>query len=276
MVGLYSLVIGWFEDTDLFHKIGYLIARGEDLAELARLAREQTKGSFADTLDERIRARLDLTESQLRELRYRGTGTVPALLLMNVETVRRRANAYERFSFQAHASRRWSEEHIHAQNAPELQTEADRRTWLTYHLIALRAAPGPETTDALMTEIEEALDGRVSRDIFNQFQDRVVELLTAGEGEDMHHIANLALLDSGDNSALSNSVFEVKRREIIRRDKEGSYVPVCTRHVFFKYYTTASGQQLHFWGTQDRYAYLEAMVDTLRPYLRPEPTEPVA
>ena len=56
------------------------------------------------------------------------------------------------------------------------------------------------------------------------------------DGE-VHSITNLALLDRRDNAALSNSVFEVKRREIIRRDKEGSYIPACTRNVFLKYYT---------------------------------------
>ena len=37
---------------------------------------------------------------------------------------------------------------------------------------------------------------------------------------DVDSIGNLALLDLRDNAALNNSVFEVKRRHIIRRDKE--------------------------------------------------------
>ena len=273
VVGLYSLVVGWFEDHDLFHKIGYLVTSGEDIATLAALASEQTKDAFDAALDGRIRTRLDLTESKLSELRYRARPVMPALVLMNVETVRRRSGTNERFSFQAHASKRWSEEHIHAQNAPELQTEADRRDWLKSHLAALQSTPLLEATATLVSEIKDTLVARVSKDTFNRLQGRVTALLTDGEGLDMHHISNLALLDSGDNSALSNSVFEVKRREIIRRDKEGLYIPVCTRHVFFKYYTTAAAQQLHFWGAQDREAYLEQMIDILRPYLQPDTDE---
>ena len=37
VVDLHSLVLGWYEDRDLFHKVGYLIAVGrtfEDLVEL--------------------------------------------------------------------------------------------------------------------------------------------------------------------------------------------------------------------------------------------------
>ena len=74
---------------------------------------------------------------------------------------------------------------------------------------------------------------------------------------------------SGDNSALSNSVFEVKRREVIRRDRHGSFIPVCTRNAFLKYYTEAAGQQIHFWGDQDRQGYLNALLDALGPYLLP-------
>ena len=70
----------------------------------------------------------------------------------------------------------------------------------------------------------------------------------------MHSIANLALLDGGDNSALSNSVFAVKRREILGGTTQGSYIPVCTRNVFLKYYTPAGDQQIHFWSAEDRAA----------------------
>ena len=66
---------------------------------------------------------------------------------------------------------------------------------------------------------------------------------------------------------MSNSVFEVKRRQIIALDRRGSYIPVCTRNVFLKYYTDAGAQQLHFWGPRDREGYLDAMLDALGPYL---------
>jgi hypothetical protein len=66
---------------------------------------------------------------------------------------------------------------------------------------------------------------------------------------------------------LNNSVFEVKRRHLIQLDQQGSYIPVCTRNVFLKYYNTTTTQQIHFWGRHDREAYLEAMRAKLQPYL---------
>jgi hypothetical protein len=75
-------------------------------------------------------------------------------------------------------------------------------------------------------------------------------------------------LSRDDNSVLNNSVFEVKRRHVINLDQAGSYIPVCTRNVFLKYYDTSPrAQQIHFWGAHDRQAYLEVMRATLGPYL---------
>lgn len=87
---------------------------------------------------------------------------------------------------------------------------------------------------------------------------------------DVDSIANLALLDHRDNAALNNSVFEVKRRHIIQRDREGSYIPACTRNAFLKYYTQTGNQQLHFWSALDRQAYLQAIHDAVEPYLSPD------
>ena len=76
----------------------------------------------------------------------------------------------------------------------------------------------------------------------------------------MHSISNLALLANGHNSVLSNSAFEVKRRRILALDRQGAYIPICTRQVFLKYYTDADAQQFHFWSTKDRNAYLSAIL----------------
>ena len=54
----------------------------------------------------------------------------------------------------------------------------------------------------------------------------------------------------------------------IDMDKKGDYIPVATRNVFLKYYTQASGQQIHFWSRDDKKAYLDAIQDKLKDYLQ--------
>jgi len=55
-------------------------------------------------------------------------------------------------------------------------------------------------------------------------------------------------------------------------DKEGQYIPFCTKMVFLKYYTPSEDNQLHFWGQTDRIAYVNAMNKVLAAYL----SEPIA
>ncbi len=102
-------------------------------------------------------------------------------------------------------------------------------------------------------------------------QKKVVEKLSAQRGEDyLHSIGNLALLDCGGNAALSNSAFAVKRNKIIEMDQRGEYIPFCTKMVFLKYYSPSEGNQLQFWGQEDRNAYIGAMNRVLGKYLDSE------
>ena len=92
VVDLHSLVLGWYDDRNLFHKIGYLVAAGgASFRELVGLAQGSTKTEFHGALDGRIRDSLSLSRSGVESLTYQtSTRTARALLLMNVETVRGR------------------------------------------------------------------------------------------------------------------------------------------------------------------------------------------
>lgn len=281
VVSLHSLVMGWYGDRDLFHKVGYLVAIGESFSELVDSAAGLTQRSLQDALDERIRRRLHLTPYRLGQLDYESHGRAceEALLLMNVETVRTRSDSSERFSFHAHARGTWSLEHIHAQNAKPLKRdEKVWAEWLRLHRNALEDVPSLDSgrRSRLIEEIDDALrtvgDGhsRIGGARFDAVRSQVEAALSeSGSVSDgsVHDLSNLALLASGDNSALSNATFEVKRREVLRRDMAGSYIPACTRNVFLKYYTQSDAQQLHFWGPADRAAYLAEIHRTLAPYL---------
>ena len=276
VVDLHSLVLGWFEDRNLFHKIGYLVATGTRFADILALAEGAKKSEFDAKLDGLIRDRLKLSRDILRELSYESSYARQrlsnALLLMNVETVRKLTNSTERYSFRAHATGQWSLEHIHAQNAEELRTVQQWLEWLRLHRDALSSLPNISSAErlALETRINEALP-ELSEEKFHELELELAPYFVPDGGgtaeSDAHSIANLALLDSRDNSALSNSWFEVKRLEVLRRDRAGSYIPVCTRNVFLKYYTGERAQQVHYWSMQDREAYLAAIEREIGPYL---------
>lgn len=274
VVDLHSLVLGWYEDRDLFHKIGYLVAVGVPFAEILDLAAGTKKSEFDGSLNGRIRARLRLSREDLRDLTYETDGgrLADALLLMNVETVRRIRQSSERYSFRAHASGRWSLEHIHAQNAVELNTAEQWSEWLRLHRDALESLPNISREERADLEARiDAARAAITQELFHELEQELAPYFapsgTATAEGDEHSISNLALLDSRDNSALNNSMFEVKRLAVLERDRAGSYIPIGTRHVFLKYYTDDHAQQLHYWSMQDRAAYLAAIEAELAPYL---------
>lgn len=272
VIDLHSLVMGWYENRDLFHKIGHLIARGRRFDELVAVSKDCTKREFEALLDARIRDDLNLSPSDLAELRYGNSKAEAVLLLMNVETVRSMKLSSERFSFKEHAARNWSIEHIHAQNTEQLNRAAQWAEWLRLHRDALVGLPTIGHTQRVdLTKRINAVLEDISAEGFKSLEQELSALFSlAGDDEDIDAIPNLALLTSEDNSALSNSVFEVKRRNILERDREGSYIPICTRNVFLKYYTEAEGQQIHFWGQHDRAGYLVAVQERVAPYLLKE------
>lgn len=282
VVELHALVLGWYESRDHYHKIGYLVTVGQRFSDLVALTAGKTKSEFGAILDGRIRETLDLTPSGVTALSYESDAHKCSriLLLMNVETVRRMKDSTERYSFRIHRSQAWSLEHVHAQHAESLTKAEQWKEWLRLHREALAdlAAIDDARRAELLTRIDDVGD-KLDRQVFQVLARDVVAAFTladasaAAAAHSMHSVSNLALLASGHNSALNNAVFEVKRRRILELDRQGAYIPVCTRQVFLKYYTDADALQVHFWSTQDREAYLAAILSSdggVGAYLKPE------
>lgn len=282
IVQLHALVLGWYENRDQYHKIGYLVAVGQRFGDLVGLASGKRKSEFGAILDDRIRQTLDLTPSGVTVLSYESDTQKceRLLLLMNVETVRRIVGSTERYSFRIHRWQAWSLEHIHAQHAESLTTVEQWKEWLRLHRDALADLPSVDETQRndLVRRIDD-LGDKIDRQAFQELARDVAAMFTIADGStaaashSVHSVSNLALLASNHNSALNNAVFEVKRRRILELDRQGAYIPICTRQVFLKYYTDADAQQIHFWSTQDREAYLAAILSHdggVGAYLKPE------
>lgn len=269
----------WYENHELYHKIGYLIASEKmTLQQIYKLSEGKTKKAFRNGLDEQIRASIAIQGnyadlSYEKPLEYKRISTL--LLLFNVESVRQNGEntqwfPFDKFKIERSGKVAWSLEHIHAQQSEGMRTQELWKEWLHLHIPSVRDISGDNELIHDMTEaIEKA---KLERAEFDSLQRRVIEQLSVkGNTEYLHSIGNLALLRSDDNAALNNSTFDVKRNLIIKMDREGQYIPFCTKMVFLKYYTPSEESQLHFWGQADRVAYVRAMNRVLEPYL----SEPV-
>ena len=265
----------WYENHELYHKIGYLIAAEKlTLQQVYSLSIGKTKKEFRKELDESIQDSIDISGnyadlSYEKPLEYKRISTL--LLLFNVESVRQNGEQsqwfpFDKFKFSGKGKVAWSLEHIHAQQSEGMRTQEVWKEWLTLHIPSVRAvSENEELIDAMRAAIESP---RLERTDFDALQQKVAELLSVqGNIEYLHSIGNMALLKSGDNAALNNSTFDVKRNLIVEMDKEGQFIPFCTKMVFLKYYTPSAENQLHFWGQADRIAYVKAINRVLADYL---------
>lgn len=272
----FLLLKDWFENHELYHKIGYLIASESlTLQKVFKISEGKTKREFRAALDSYIRNSISISDnygelSYEKQQDYKRISKL--LLLFNVESVRLNGEHTQWFPFDKYKYDRkgkvaWSLEHIHAQQSEGLRTQEMWKEWLRLHIPSVRAvSDNAELVEAMQTAID---DPKLERDAFDTLQKTVVELLSVqGNAEFLHSIGNLALLRADDNAALNNSTFDVKRNMIVSMDKEGQFIPFCTKMVFLKYYTPSEDNQLHFWGQADRVAYVNAMNKVLASYLQ--------
>ena len=266
----------WFENHELYHKIGYLIASGtKTLQQIFDESENKTKDEFNALLSGFIRKSIDIkgNYSELsyeKPLDYRKISTL--LLLFNVESVRQNGEnsqwfPFDKFKYNKGSRVTWSLEHIHAQQSEGMRTQEVWKEWLVRHIPSVKVVG--QNQDELIAEMQAAVDKeKLERSEFDVIQQKVLEILSvSGNTEYLHSIANLALLNTADNAALNNSTFDVKRNAIVDMDKRGQYIPFCTKMVFLKYYTPSEHNQLHFWGQADRIAYVNAINTVLAEYL---------
>ena len=272
----FLIVKDWFEDHELYHKIGYLIAsESQTLRGLYNESLTKTKSEFRSHLDSLIKKSIDF--SSYGDLSYETATDYPKimklLLLFNVISVMQNGEQtqwfpFDKFKFDKDSRTGWSLEHIHAQQSQGLKTQKDWFEWLKIQLPSLVAVSG-KADQALVGEVGQTLQmSTIDRKVFEDLQARVIAVLSDGKSEYIHTIANLALLNTSDNAALNNSTFDVKRNAIIELDKKGRFIPFCTKMVFLKYYTRSDQNQLHFWGEPDRREYIAAINSALNDYLK--------
>ena len=281
VVALHAQILGWFEEPRLYNKIGFLVACGTPIGSIlgwAQGADDQSapaKSAFEALLNQRIRTALQADiNDDLDALHYASRADYDKLqrilLLFNIATCR------GRFPFEHHVGQAWSLEHIHAQQAQKLNRVEQWETWLQAHRQALQTIQTEHNAAAiapLLAAINTALPTVHTRQFdqeqFNALAGGILLVLNNGVAEEADHsLANLALLQHGANAALSNAVFEVKRQRVLDMDKRGDYIPAATRNVFLKYYTPADKLQPHFWGEDDKTAYLAHIKTTLTAYLQ--------
>ena len=251
----------WFEDRKYFHLVGYLIAQGKELRELKKYAAGRTKSEFEEYLKDEIRA---YVQCNIDELNYDEDRPKikRVLLLFNVLTLLANRNSNVRFQFGRYKNERWDIEHIHSVQSEMPEAPNHQVDWLKE---VLQLTQDAGLRSRISNYVNSPVDSR-NEEFVTLYTDVLKEFSEGNKIEDVNDISNLALLDSGTNRGYKNAVFPVKRKAIIEKDKSGTFLPLCTKNVFLKYYTEEV-DQMTYWGKSDRAAYLNAVKAILKDFV---------
>ena len=237
----------WFDDRRLYHLVGFLVWKGLDINELRRLARGTTKRAFRDSLRERIFQAIvngdrlsQLSSDALREhvsdlladLEYgrHSQGVRAILLLFNLATLLLHPASNIRFQFESFKTGMWDIEHVRSVASDRPGTWKGQVAWLEQCLGYLQSA---NEQSELQEEIRNLLKSNSPKQADAAFEVLYEKLLKyfqeADDAEPDHSVANLALLDSQTNRGYKNAPFAVKRQRVLSLDRDGVFVPLCTR-----------------------------------------------
>jgi len=261
----------WYNNNEYYHLIGYLIHIGKDVKDIIELSNGRLKSEFKNELfkliQEHIRLKFEKNNiERLIDLLYPEHREIISDILLLFNVVSTMDSEYSKFPFERFVNEKWSLEHIHAQNSEDLKTDKQRRLLLEEQKVFFQNIKEEE----IINKINEILkNDNIDSDSFNKLQEEIFKRYTEDENNEtihIHSIDNMALLSTGDNSALNNNIFPIKRDKIIELDKKGSFIPICTKNVFLKYYSKNVTQNSK-WTTKDRKSYLEEIESKLIKFL---------
>ncbi len=278
----------WFTDRVLFHLIGYLVCLKESIRSLMTISQQcSTRDEFRLALVKHIfkKAMPELEEldeygstselrtaidEQLEQLTYDSgrPRLLPVLLLFNVASLLANPKSNSRFQFNRYKSEAWDIEHIRSVASDMPGSKENQKLWLrnvVQYISEVIEKPGSDDNVEASNIRENSmtlLDEKVfNSDKFELLFNRVLGLYDPDvDDESDDSIGNLTLLDSSTNRSYKNSVFPVKRTRIITLDKSATFVPLCTKNAFLKYYSKQVDRMM-FWEANDIRDHQQAMAE---------------
>lgn len=280
---IFSQIKYWMSDRTVYHYAGFLMSTKK--IDIGTLYKEslQDKSAFKQSLYSKILDYLNSVNLDTIDYEERPNDVRYILLLFNVLSCQELIDTpSNRFSFYQYNdirdTKRWSLEHIHAQRSQDpLQREDIIRKWIEETLasiskidsiskregdetIIIEIAPYKEELSQLLKQKTIDVEG------FNNTREKIIEAFDSGS---IHGLDNMALLSRPDNSSLNNAIFPVKRDRIIQLEKEGHFIPLCTKNVFLKMYSSADNQP-YYWSTSDKEAYISAIKQVIEKFKNKE------
>jgi uncharacterized protein with ParB-like and HNH nuclease domain len=283
----------WYKDRELYHLIGFLISINYRLQEILEPKKNNakiditTKTEFKVFLKDEIRQKVKFN---ITLLNYGDDRIKTVLLLFNIQTILSNEKSNMRFPFNLYKNEDWDIEHVRSQTDKNISGN-DRKEWakdmLEYFtgfadeaeqkhyidnienldVVIFRTISEKEQSKNTLSELfhvayADKIDDARFSSVYNKIRSEFKE-----ENEPSKcAISNLALLDSATNRSYKNAFFPIKRKIILQNDKRGTFIPICTKNVFMKAYSSRFDEVM-YWNKYDANFYLHAIEETLVDYL---------
>ena len=277
----------WFNDKALFHLVGYLVSQKVAVETIFDLSETcKSKYAFRQNLIEQIFVKTfanknlndvskALIEAELSELNYETDAKKirSILLLFNIASLLANPITNSRFQFNKYKQDNWDIEHIRSVASDMPRDKNKQIKWLenvvdyisdvnTIH-IEERSTGNSETSHAIKKDATELVKTDFNDQQFEAIYLRILSFYDPGGNNIVDNsIGNLTLLDRTTNRSYKNAVFPIKRSKIIALDKEATFVPLCTKNVFLKYYSKQVDKML-YWESKDSQDHQQAMIHSL-------------
>lgn len=259
----------WYNDRELYHKIGYLLVDKKIdytlIGELVAQVADQTKKKFKEYLNNKIKQ--EFKDISLEELEY-GDDTKKIkklLLLYNIQTVLNNDNM-SKFPFCNYKKEKWDIEHI-ISIAEHPPGKKEYEQWLKDAIKFIEEEDLKKEAENFNTE-NSKFDNEKFEVLFEKITSHFNQHFKE-ENQNNNGISNLTLLDSSTNRGYKNAVFPVKRMTIIKKEKNGTFIPICTKHLFLKYFSDYP-PKISFWTPEDRKNYFKDLQSILNNFINNE------
>lgn len=286
----------WYKDRYLYHLVGFLVDQGESIADIKTISASSiTKREFNEKLIHRIFSivfgrneslsdyenREELSsfiDDSLASVNYDDNRKKISsiLLLFNIATLLQNKKSNMRFQFDRFKKENWDIEHVHSVSSEKPKRVDAQKLWLENILVYFT---GEKIRSQQVNKLKELsdpdiktycdrafvlLDGRVfeESEFTSLFEDLLEHFNADVRRNNDNSIGNLTLLDSTTNRSYQNAIFPMKRERILGLDKKGTFVPLCTKNLFLKYYSHKIDDMM-FWCDDDIDGYMNAIKEVL-------------
>lgn len=275
----------WYNDLTFYHYIGFLIHCNNKKNNILNLYNSYigcTKEKFKKELKDRIEDiiieyKINYEENTGFNINYNDTKKDKDiirnfLLLYNIEYMVKNQLSNSKFPFDLFKGTTWDIEHIDPRTTNNLIKKEDKKDWLNIVMEDYK----DNIDNNIKSDIKKYLDGD-SKENFEELYNKIVKHLFNKKDDDeideidRDNLYNLTLLDSHTNRSYGNAFFKSKRKRIIKEDKNGNFIPICTKNVFLKYFNT-DASTIYKYTKDDAKAYATDIYETLNEFL-PKPNK---